>query len=69
MNPVTDIYGIYVPSFALLALTCYIAYRYLQRLLGWLGFYRHVWHRALFDISLYLTLLSATVLLLEKLLR
>ncbi|QJW56431.1 Protein AaeX [Serratia plymuthica] len=69
MNPVIDIYGVYVPSFALLALICYVAYRYLQRLLAFLGFYRHVWHRALFDICLYFTLLSATVLLLEKLLR
>jgi hypothetical protein len=31
----------------------------LRRVLGWIGFYRLVWHRPLVDLSLYVIVLAA----------
>lgn len=53
-----DLYGVFIPSLAALALAVYIVFRALAFLLGKVGFYRMVWHRALFDVALYLTLLG-----------
>ncbi|HEX2941752.1 MAG TPA: DUF1656 domain-containing protein [Rhodopila sp.] len=33
----------------------------LRRALAWAGIYRLVWHRALFDLALYVLLLGAVV--------
>lgn len=53
-----DLYGVFIPSLAALALAAYIVFRALVSVLGKVGFYRMVWHRALFDVALYLTLLG-----------
>jgi hypothetical protein len=33
----------------------------LRHVLAWIGFYRFVWHRPLFDLALYVVLLGAVV--------
>ncbi|AAL46226.1 hypothetical protein EN41_04405 [Agrobacterium tumefaciens] len=53
-----DLYGIFLPSFAALALFAYGAFRVLASLLGKVGFYRAVWHRSLFNFALYIALVG-----------
>ena len=56
-----DLYGVFLPPLlvwigAALPLTAV-----LRRLLRWLGFYRFVWHRPLFDFALLIIVLGAVV--------
>ncbi|ACB95934.1 DUF1656 domain-containing protein [Beijerinckia indica] len=48
-----DFYGVYAPQLLVLAAIAYIISHLAIRLLNWLGFYRFVWYRALFDVSLF----------------
>lgn len=52
-------YGLYLPWLMLLALLALLALWAVRRLLAAAGFYRWVWHPALFDMALYLLLLYA----------
>lgn len=54
-----DLYGVFLPSFAALALFAYGMFRILASVLGRVGFYRLVWHRSLFNFALYVILLGA----------
>jgi protein-S-isoprenylcysteine O-methyltransferase Ste14 len=54
-----SIHGIYVPWLLLLSLLSMAATRGLSRVLAWLGFYRLVWHPALFDFALFVITLAA----------
>ncbi|HEY0198691.1 MAG TPA: DUF1656 domain-containing protein [Rhodanobacter sp.] len=69
MIPEIDIYGVYVPTFALVLLGCYVVFRLLHRLLSAGGFYHRVWHRDLFDIATYFALLGGVVLVMEHVFR
>lgn len=60
-----DLYGIFVPSFAVLSLCAYPVFRLLASALGTLGFYRAVWHRPLFNLALYVIVLGALSLLIQ----
>jgi hypothetical protein len=54
-----DIYGVYFPAFAVFAaIALLLQVAVINRLLGPLGFYRWVWHRALFDLAIYVILLG-----------
>lgn len=53
-----DLYGVFLPAFAALALFAYGVFRILASVLGRIGFYRLVWHRSLFNLALYVTLLG-----------
>lgn len=58
-----DIYGVYIPTlagFALIAFLCQLA---VTNLLDRYGIYRFVWHRALFDLAIYVILLGAITFL------
>jgi hypothetical protein len=58
-----NIYGIYLPWLLVLAvLTLAISWA-VRRLLAIVGFYRLVWHPALFDVALYIVLLYSVVLI------
>jgi protein AaeX len=57
-----SVYGIYVPWLLLLSLFALAASRVLSHLLGRLGFYRLVWHPALFDFALFIIVLGAASL-------
>lgn len=60
MTEQVDLYGIFLPSFASLALFAYAGLRLLTSLLGKIGFYRMVWHRSLFNLALYITLVGGS---------
>jgi len=61
-----DIYGVYVPSFLVLMLAAYAVNRALRGVIGRTGFYALVWHRALFDLALYVLVLGAACLLFKR---
>jgi hypothetical protein len=54
-----SLYGIYVPWLLLLSLLALAASRAVSYLLARIGFYRLVWHPALFDSALFVILLGA----------
>lgn len=62
-----SLYGIYVPPLLLLALLALVVSRLLNRVLARTGFYRHVWHPALFDFSLFIIVLGSLAFLGPKL--
>lgn len=53
-----DLYGVFLPSFSALALYAYALFRVLAPVLAKLGLYQTVWHRPLFNLALYITLLG-----------
>lgn len=58
MNADIDIFGVYVPSLMILALVAIIANLLLRSVLARVGVYRLVWHRSLFDLALFVIVLS-----------
>jgi hypothetical protein len=54
-----SIHGLYVPPLLLLALAALVLCRVLRLALARTGFYRLVWHPALFDVSLFVIVLGA----------
>ena len=54
-----DLYGVYLPGLLVQALLALVLTGVLRRLLDWLGLYRVVWHRSLFNLCLYLLVLGA----------
>jgi hypothetical protein len=57
-----DVFGFYVPSIAAWALLAVVPFLLFRWLLLISRLYRFVWHRALFNLSLYLLILSFIVL-------
>ena len=53
-----DIYGVYFPAVAVFAAIAFLLQVAINRFLGAIGFYRLVWHRALFDLAIYVILLG-----------
>ena len=53
-----DIYGVYFPAFAVFAAIAFVLQLLTKRLLDARGVYRFVWHRALFDLAIYVILLA-----------
>lgn len=58
-----SIYGIYMPPLLLLAALAVVVTGLCNRLLSRAGFYRFVWHPALFDFSLFIIVLGSLVFL------
>ena len=57
-----DIYGVYFPAFAVFAAIAFLLQvLVIKRLLNAWGFYRWVWHRALFDLAIYVILLGVVM--------
>lgn len=56
-----DLYGVFVPGLALAMLTAFLVSLPLRGFLSWIGFYRLVWHRPLFDLALYVVILGGVV--------
>jgi hypothetical protein len=67
MSPEFDIGGVFVPGLLLAAALAFLVSIPVRRLLAWSGFYRLVWHRALFDLALFVVLLGAITILSSKL--
>jgi len=55
----TDIGGVYVPAALVWAGAAFVVSILVERFLGWTGFYRLVWHRALFDLAVFVILWGA----------
>lgn len=54
-----DVSGVFVPTLLVLMGITYLLYLGVHALLARTGFYRLVWHRALFNVGLYALLLGA----------
>jgi hypothetical protein len=61
MNSELNIYGVFVPALFAWALIALALGSVLRHALAWIGFYRLVWHRPLFDLAFYVVLLGAVV--------
>lgn len=59
-----NLYGIYVPWLLLLGLISIVCTRLIGYVLVRIGFYRFVWHPALFDFALFIIVLGAWTFLL-----
>jgi hypothetical protein len=56
-----DIYGVFVPARLVFAVVAFLLVLALRAVLAGIGFYRFVWHRPLFDLSLGIILFGAVV--------
>ena len=63
MKHEVDIFGVLVPSLLLWIVIAYGLLVLLRAVFARTGFYRAVWHRALFDVSLFVCLLGGVVYL------
>ncbi|PZQ50141.1 MAG: hypothetical protein DI556_08725 [Rhodovulum sulfidophilum] len=66
MTQQLDIYGVFVPTLAVMALASFVLSRIASRILARAGLYRFVWHRPLFDLALYVIVLGGAFLLLQR---
>jgi hypothetical protein len=66
MSADINIYGVYLPTLGVIALGCFFLNAILRRVLGYVGFYRLVWHRPLFDTAMYFCLLGVITLSLNR---
>ena len=56
-----DIYGVFLPDLLVWFVVAFLISIPVRRGLGMLGFYRLVWHRALFDVALVVILLGGVL--------
>lgn len=54
-----DLYGVYLPGFFGLMLVAFLVTTLFHRLASRVHFYALVWHRALFNLALYVLVLGA----------
>ncbi|MDT4794506.1 efflux system membrane protein [compost metagenome] len=54
-----DLYGVFVPGVLVLMVLAFAVTTAIRMTLAALGCYRHIWHRSLFNLSLYVIVLSA----------
>lgn len=64
MSAEFSLYGLYIPTLLALAIFALICTRVLGRFLMRVGFYRLVWHPALFEFALFFILLGGSSMLL-----
>jgi len=53
--------GFYLPPLAVWAAMALVPFAVLRWLIGWLGLYRFIWHRSLFNVALYVMLIGGVV--------
>lgn len=58
-----DLYGVFVPATVVWMLAAFAVTTGVRAVLARIGFYRIVWHRSLFNFSLYILVLGALVAL------
>jgi Protein of unknown function (DUF1656) len=56
-----DLFGVFVPGLLCCGLAAFVVNSALRRVLASAGFYRIVWHRALFDLAMFVVLLALVV--------
>lgn len=65
MNHELDLYGLFITPLLAWAVIAWLISIPLRRLLDAIGFYRLVWHRALFDVALFVIVLGGVWYLAE----
>ncbi len=66
MTGETSLDGVFVPTLLLIALAALVLTYLVTRLIGWFGLYRFVAYRAIVDLSLFVLLLGALVILIPQ---
>jgi hypothetical protein len=66
MNAEIPFFGLFLPSFLVCALVAYVVTAAVVRLLEGLGLYDVVWHGALFNFSLFVCMVGASLLLASR---
>ncbi len=66
MNEEISIFGVFVPSILACSILAYVIMVVLARGLRAVGAYEFVWHRSLFNLSIFVCLLGTIVLLFSK---
>ncbi len=66
MNAEISVFGVFVPSILLCAVIAYATTAVIARGLRATGGYRYVWHQSLFNLSVFVCLLGASVLFFSK---
>ncbi|MFM0632391.1 DUF1656 domain-containing protein [Paraburkholderia xenovorans] len=61
-----DVYGVFVPSLLVLMLLAFGLTSIVRGLLSRSGFYRRVWHRSMFNASIYIVMLGALQALAQR---
>jgi len=61
-----DIFGVYLPGLLVLAILAFVLVHLLHRGLAFAGFYRLVWHPALFDVCLFVIFLGGLTALTQR---
>ena len=61
-----DVYGVFVPALLVWGILALALSAVLRRVLGWIGFYRLVWHRPLVDLAFFVLILAAIVAYLPR---
>jgi hypothetical protein len=61
-----DIFGVYLPGLMVMAAAAFVLNLVVRRALGAIGFYRLVWHRSLFDLSLFVIFLGGLTVLFQR---
>ncbi len=61
MRSELDLFGVFVPGLLCCGLVAFVLNAGLRRVLAYAGIYRFVWHRALFDLALFIIVLGAVV--------
>ncbi len=56
-----DFFGVFLPSLFVWMVLAFLLTLAFRRLLSAVGAYKHVWHRPLFDISLYVLTLGTVI--------
>jgi hypothetical protein len=56
-----DLFGVIVPSLLLWGVIAYVIARIVSRIMRRTGLYHHVWHAALFDFALYVSVVTSLV--------
>ncbi len=56
-----DLFGVIVPSLVLWSVLAYFLARLVSKVMGRTGLYRHVWHTALFDFAIYVSIVASLV--------
>jgi hypothetical protein len=63
-----DLFGVIVPSLLLWSVLAYFLARVVSKVMRRTGLYRHVWHAALFDFALYVSIVTGLVFVSKELL-
>ena len=61
-----NIFGVYVAPLAVLMVVAWLIFVVLRRLANRFGLLRHVWHPALFELAVYVIILSSIVQLIGR---